>query len=163
MQSFEEAVSSMIAAPWNYPGLVERNPDDFLISFSCNHSLKSWVSWTIFLSNMKFFVRRIQWVRRMDRIELAGGSPTTFGSEAALRKPHAEAIVDTGHSLFGKEARRRSSGLMIDGVYCSVSLPRMAVPFSWMANRPDTDLFDHWLAQVSSVSNQYLPPTHEPS
>ena len=161
MQSFEEAVSNMMTAPWNYPGLVERHPDDVWISFSCNHSLKSWVSWTIFLSDMKFFVRHIQWVRRMDRIELAGHTPSTFGSESALRKPHAEAIVDTGHSLFGQEGQRSSCGLRIDGVYCSVFLPHMAAPFSWIVNGPDTDRFDHWLGQVSSVANQYLPPIRE--
>ena len=161
MQSFEKTVASMIATPWNYPGLVERHPDNFLMSFSRDHSLNSWVSWTIFLSDMKFFVRRIQWVRRMDRIELAGHTPSTFASESVLRKLHAEAIVDSARTLFGQEGERNSCGLMIDGVYCSVSLQRNAAPFSWIANGPDTDRFDHWLGQVSSVANEYLPPTRE--
>lgn len=151
----------MMASPWNYPGLVQRHPDELLISFSRNHSINLWVSWTIFLSDMKFSVRRIQWVRQMDRIELAGHTPSTFGSESVLRKPHAEAIVDSGHSLFGIEGERNPCGLMIDGVYCSVSLPHMATPFSWIANGPDTDHFDHWLSQVTSVANQYLPPPSE--
>lgn len=157
MSRFEEQAAEIMASSWSYPGLMERKAEELLLVFSRNNSLGTWSTWSIFLHNMQFFIRRIEWPRRLDRLELTASSPSTFGSESMIRKSSAEAIVDSAVFLFNDERQQETCELTIDGVYGSVSLPWNSNPFSWIRNRSGSEEFDLWLAQAENAADACLP------
>lgn len=157
MSRFEKQAAEIMARSWNYPGLMERKPEELLLVFSRNNSLGTWITWAIFLHNMQFFIRRIEWPRRLDRLELTGRSPSTFGSESTIRKSSAEAIVDSAIFLFNDEQQEETCELTIDGVFGSVLLPGNSIPFSWITNRSGSEAFDLWLTQAENTADACLP------
>jgi hypothetical protein len=157
MSRFENEVDKIMASPWIYPGLPDRAPENLMISFSLNFSLGTWTTWSIFLQDMQWYVRRIQWRRQADRIELSGCSPTTFGSESRMKKGHAEGLIDSARAVLEREGDREAAGLMIDGVYGSVLLTGYEAPLRWVLAWPGSERLDTWLSQAAAAADRYLP------
>jgi hypothetical protein len=159
MVTYEGTVAEIMERPWLYPGLPERSANHLLLSFSHNHSLGVWSTWHIFFSEMTFFSRRIEWARGMDRVQVEGCSPSTFGTESSISKSKAEALIDSAHNLIQTTVVKPLSGFMIDGVYCSISLWKSGSSntTSWISGRGDALALDEWLTQASDKINILLP------
>jgi hypothetical protein len=159
MATYEGTVTEMMERPWLYPGLPERSVNELLLSFSHNHSFRVWSTWHIFFSEMQYYCRRIEWARGMDRAQLEGCSPSTFGTESPMSKPKAEALIDSAYNLIRATVVKPLSGFMIDGVYCSISLWKSGTSdaTSWISGRGDALALDEWLSQASEKINALLP------
>jgi hypothetical protein len=159
MAAYEDSVAEVMKKPWLYPGLPQRCADDLLLGFSHNHSLRVWSTWRIFRSDTQFFLRRIEWARGMDRVQLAGSTPSTFATESPIAKSQAESMIDSAHSLIRSAGPKPLSGFMIDGVYCSISLRQAgtSTTTSWISGQNDALVFDDWLVKAAELTSNLLP------
>jgi hypothetical protein len=156
---FNRDVEKIMAAPWSYPGLIHREPNSLLLSFSIHDSIRTWSSWYVFMSNMQFFVRRIEWPKGEDRFPILAAGPTTFGSEVVIPKAVAESLIDSALNIVGSNSTRTPAELTIDGIYFSIAIWRNgeSAEVSWAHGLKGNSELNECLSNAEAVVGRFLP------
>jgi hypothetical protein len=156
---FNRDVEKIMAAPWIYPGLIHREPNTLLLSFYIHDSIRTWSSWYVFMSNMQFFVRRIEWPKSEDRFPILAAGPTTFGSEVVIPKAVAEGLIDSALNVVSSNSTRPPAELTIDGVYSSIAIWRNgeSTEVSWAHGLKDNSGLSEWLSNAEAIVGKFLP------
>lgn len=156
---FESEVGKIMDSPWSYPGLVIRDKETLVLTFSVNDSIRLWSCWSVFMSDMKFFLRRIEWPKSVDRFPISAAGPTTFGTEGIVPKALAEGLIDSAMNVVRENSSISGTSLTIDGVYCSIAIWRNGdnAKINWVQSRSGNSSVDSWLASSVSLVSKLLP------
>jgi hypothetical protein len=155
-----QEVQSIMEAPWIYPGLVKRSQTDLVLSFWINDSLGHWTSRSILAERNAYFVRRIQWARREDRVRVHGESPTTFGSEASVAEQLVKQLLSVVGDLVANQPEHTDCpGIVLDGASYRITLNRNGLlqDFNWGNGVKLPAALGAWIEQACHELDAFLP------
>jgi hypothetical protein len=160
MRNTESEVAAIMSRAGSYAGLPLRAREDLLLSVESNFSLGVWSSWCIFQAGPRLFVRRIEWARGSDALRVVGEAPTTFGAESPLPTELAQQLLAEAKLLAAEPRTPEASGIIIDGVYRSLSVRNIANELRttrWHKGSVGGEPLDSWLERAALALDAHLP------
>ena len=102
---------NLLFHPERYPGLVERDSNNIKFLLWHNHMLGDYTSWSLFIYDNQYYVRRIRWKQYTPyRLE----TPETYGAENILPKEVAISIIEKFSSFQLDDFKHKAKAPLIN-------------------------------------------------